>query len=143
MRQSSRSLTGSIFMVAEDGGLVEYQWRNFDAWNWVEHGTPHKGITFVGAPGPCLEYNQLFFIGSDGEVYLRYMDQRTWKWKSFGFPSVKNMAGKDERVLGSQDGNNGICDSEENLNSFETNARLLNDYSKHCNSKVSSFYIQQ
>ncbi|KAL5719933.1 hypothetical protein ACHQM5_012655 [Ranunculus cassubicifolius] len=116
MRQSPGSLAGSIFMVGEDGGLVEYQWRNLDGWSWIEHGIPYKGITFVGGPGPCLEFDQLFLIGSDGEVYLRYMDQMAWKWKSYGFPSVE----------GNSEG------------SFGIDAEYVNHYTRYCNPKVAS-----
>ncbi|XP_043693547.1 uncharacterized protein LOC122644022 [Telopea speciosissima] len=90
MRPSSSSLTGSLFMVSEDGGLVEYQWNPMDGWSWVEHGTPSKSVNMISSPGPCFEGNELFLIGSDGEVYLRYMDQTTWKWRNYGFPSSED-----------------------------------------------------
>lgn len=87
IRPSSNSLSGSLFMISTEGGLVEYQWSTLYGWNWVEHGTPYKGVTLVGSPGPWVEGNQLFLIGSDGNVYLRYMHRRkAWKWKDCGFP---------------------------------------------------------
>ncbi|KAK1292609.1 hypothetical protein QJS10_CPB17g01598 [Acorus calamus] len=87
-RTSPTSLTGSLFMVSETGRLIEYHWNPSDGWNWVEHGTPHKDMTLVGAPGPCIGGDHLFLIGSDGEVYTRYLDQRAWKWQSYGFPRI-------------------------------------------------------
>ncbi|KAF5198646.1 Excinuclease ABC, C subunit, N-terminal [Thalictrum thalictroides] len=134
MRESSRTLAGSIFMVAEDGGLVEYQWRTLEGWNWIEHGTPYKGITFLSAPGPSLEYNRLFLVGSDGKVYLRYMDQRTWKWKSYGFPSVENMMLDNQKNTGKQDDSDEICIGEDTTdNNF---AQCFNDQNRNCDSKV-------
>ncbi|KAK7406030.1 hypothetical protein VNO78_07645 [Psophocarpus tetragonolobus] len=88
IRPSLKTLSGSLFILSREGGLVEYQWSSLYGWNWVEHGTPNKGVTLVGSPGPSFEGNQLFFIGSDGKVYLRYMDKMSWKWKDCGFPYV-------------------------------------------------------
>lgn len=90
IRPLSKSLTGSIFMFSRDGGLVEYNWNTWNEWNWIEHGTPYKGVTLVGSPGPSFEGNQLLLIGSDGKVYLRYMDKNAWKWKDCGFPSLRD-----------------------------------------------------
>ncbi|XP_061359637.1 uncharacterized protein LOC133303696 isoform X2 [Gastrolobium bilobum] len=90
IRPSPQSLSGSLFMLSTEGGLVEYHWNTWYGWNWVEHGTPYKGVTLVGSPGPSFEGNQLLLIGSDGKVYLRYMDNNAWKWKDCGFPSMGN-----------------------------------------------------
>ncbi|TKY67814.1 hypothetical protein E2542_SST10710 [Spatholobus suberectus] len=90
IRPSTKSLSGSLFMLSREGGLVEYQWNTWYGWNWVEHGAPYKGVTLVGSPGPSFEGNQLLLIGSDGKVYLRYMDNNAWKWKDCGFPSMEN-----------------------------------------------------
>ncbi|CAA6657004.1 unnamed protein product [Spirodela intermedia] len=90
IRQSSRSLIGSLFMLLENGGLVEYHWDSQDGWSWVEHGLPNRNLTLVGAPGPSLWDSQLFLVGSDGQVFRRYMDQMTWKWASHGFPYQAN-----------------------------------------------------
>lgn len=86
MRPSPLSLAGSLFMVSEHGGLVEYHFSPQDGWEWVEHGTPHRGVTLVGAPGPCFDGSQLFVVGSDGHVYRRHMEGRTWRWTSHGHP---------------------------------------------------------
>lgn len=88
IRPIPKSLTGSIFMLSRDGGLVEYNWNTWHEWNWIEHGTPYKGVTLVGSPGPSFEGNQLLLIGSDGKVYLRYMEKNAWKWKDCGFPTL-------------------------------------------------------
>ncbi|KAL5055407.1 hypothetical protein RYX36_036089 [Vicia faba] len=88
IRPMSKSLTGSIFMLSRDGGLVEYNWNTWHEWNWIEHGTPYKGVTLVGSPGPSFEGNQLLLIGSNGRVYLRYMEKNAWKWKDCGFPTL-------------------------------------------------------
>ncbi|KAF7827288.1 uncharacterized protein G2W53_018452 [Senna tora] len=120
----SNSLSGSLFLLSREGGLVEYHWNTWYGWNWVEHGTPYKGVTLVGSPGPCFEgNNQLFLIGSDGKVYLRYMDrEKTWKWKDCGFPfmeSTKTVRVQSQRVYGDDDdeeeekfgdGSNFTCD---------------------------------
>lgn len=94
MRPSSLSLIGSLFMLSEDGRLIEYHWNSLDEWNWVEHGTPCIGVTLVGSTGPCFGGNQLFLIGSDGKVYLRYSDQATWKWADCGCPYMESKVGE-------------------------------------------------
>ncbi|XP_062208496.1 uncharacterized protein LOC133909986 [Phragmites australis] len=86
MRPSQLSLAGSLFMVSEHGGLVEYHFSPQDGWEWVEHGTPHRDVTLVGAPGPCFDGAQLFVVGSDGRVYRRHLDRRTWRWTDHGHP---------------------------------------------------------
>lgn len=128
-RPSLSSLTGSLFMFSEDGGLVEYQWNTVDGWNWVEHGTPNKNVTLVGAPGPCFEGNQLFMVGSDGNVYLRYLEQRTWQWKSCGFPHEENTQ--------ENDGHNEDCTINHDMDTMGKNARSLYDHNKNCDEKVS------
>lgn len=130
MRQSSLALAGSLFMLSEDGGLVEYQWNALDGWYWVEHGTPHRSVTLVGSPGPCYKGNQLFLIGSDGNVYLRYLDQTTWKWKNCGFPYVGQMQ-VEEKL-----GNEGVCNGEDFAAGFEKSEEEMNDFNTNCDSKV-------
>ncbi|KAD4384466.1 hypothetical protein E3N88_24634 [Mikania micrantha] len=98
MRGSQKSLSGSLFMISEDGRLVEYYWNPMDGWGWVEHGSPSPGVTLVGSTGPCLAGNQLFLIGSNGNVYLRYWDQTIWKWSDFGFPSAENIVNEEEEI---------------------------------------------
>ncbi|KAI3791932.1 hypothetical protein L2E82_05798 [Cichorium intybus] len=89
MRPWSKSLTGSLFMISEDGRLVEYHRNQIDGWGWVEHGTPWLGVTLVGSTGPCIGGTHLFVTGSNGNVYLRFfnLDQQTWKWSDCGFPN--------------------------------------------------------
>lgn len=98
MRDSSHSLTGSLFMISEDGRLVEYHWSPLDGWDWVEHGSPCLGVTLVGSTGPCFGGNQLFLIGSNGNVYLRYLDHVTWKWSNCGFPHMGNEKHHEKEV---------------------------------------------
>ncbi|KAM0821249.1 hypothetical protein ACQ4PT_009463 [Festuca glaucescens] len=100
MRPSPLSLTGSIFMVSEHGGLVEYHFSPQDGWEWVEHGTPHRDVTLVVAPGPCFDGAQLFVIGSDGHVYRRHLDKRTWRWTSHGHPSEPSTTAADSAGSG-------------------------------------------
>ncbi|XP_062017007.1 uncharacterized protein LOC133733389 isoform X1 [Rosa rugosa] len=136
MRSSLLSLTGSLFMLSVDGGLVEYHWNAMDGWNWVEHGTPHKVVTLVGSPGPSLEDNQLFLIGSNGHVYLRYMDQMTWRWKNCGFPSLGNTIAEDERQ---EEGNNKkekFCTNEDLAASSRKDSEKANHLSSDCNPEV-------
>ncbi|XP_048563147.1 uncharacterized protein LOC125543729 [Triticum urartu] len=102
MRPSPLSLTGSIFMISEQGGLVEYHFSPHDGWEWVEHGTPHRDVTLVVAPGPCFDGTQLFVIGSDGHVYLRHLDERTWRWTSHGHPSEPSSTTTDVAGGGEQ-----------------------------------------
>ncbi|XP_058199252.1 uncharacterized protein LOC131314549 isoform X3 [Rhododendron vialii] len=130
MRQSSLALTGSLFVLSEDGGLVEYHWNALDGWYWVEHGTPHRSVTLVGSPGPCYKGNQLFLIGSDGNVYLRYLDQTTWKWKNYGYPYVGQMQ-VEEKL-----GNEGVCTGEDFAAGFEKSEEEMNDSNTNCDSKV-------
>ncbi|KAH0715014.1 hypothetical protein KY284_007919 [Solanum tuberosum] len=93
MRLSSLSLQGSLFMLSADGGLVEYNWNLSNGWNWIEHRTPDPSVILVGSPGPCFTGAHLFLIGSDGKVYLRFLDDGAWKWRSCGFHiwKMKNM----------------------------------------------------
>ncbi|KAH7837832.1 hypothetical protein Vadar_018556 [Vaccinium darrowii] len=130
MRQSSLSLTGSLFMLSGYGGLVEYLWNALDGWNWVEHGTPHRSVTLVGSPGPCFHGNQLFLIGSDGNVYLRYLDHTTWKWKNCGFPY------EGQTQVGENLGNEGICTDVDFAAGFEKSEEEINDFNRNCDSKV-------
>ncbi|XP_042480538.1 uncharacterized protein LOC122061364 isoform X2 [Macadamia integrifolia] len=136
MRPSSSSLTGSLFMVSEDGGLVEYQWNPLDGWSWVEHGTPSKSVNLVSSPGPCFEGNELFLIGSDGEVYLRYMDQTTWKWRNYGFPPTEEEVVRGQTLPGEKDVRDDICVDEEIVAGFENNAEGIYDLTKSCDAKV-------
>lgn len=128
MRPSSLSSKGSLFMMSADGGLVEYQWSSVDGWMWVEHGTPTGGVSFVGATGPSYDGYQLFLIGSDGKVYIRYLDQVEWKWRDCGFPDSDNISIEDQKE------------------SISRNAASLEDTQDHevgksnrnCDSKVAS-----
>lgn len=106
MRSSSASSTGSLFMLTEDGGLVEYHWDGSEVgWNWVEHGTPHRTVSLVGSTGPCFQGNQLFLIGLDGCVYLRYLDHKTWRWKNCGYPYMPShgLNGQHENTCSGDD----------------------------------------
>ncbi|XP_077218219.1 uncharacterized protein LOC143852627 isoform X2 [Tasmannia lanceolata] len=136
MRPSLSSLTGSIFMLSGEGGLIEYHWNSLDGWNWVEHGTPYKNVTLLGAPGPCFEGNQLFLIGSDGNVYLRYLDQKMWKWKRYGFPNLENLVAKTQ--IGSGERKNVDCTVEDVVANFGNNAQRLNAQNGNCDEKVAS-----
>ncbi|GLT51038.1 hypothetical protein SLA2020_244850 [Shorea laevis] len=133
IRPSSMSLTGSLFMLSEDSRLVEYHWNSWDGWNWVEHGTPYKDVTLVGSPGPCYEGNLLFLIGSDGNVYLRYMDQFTWRWKNCGYPYNGNNGIEDQ----TKDWNE-VCIDSDFATSLESDAENLNDHDNNCDPKVAS-----
>lgn len=135
VRPSSLSLIGSLFMLSEDGGLVEYHWNPLEGWNWVEHGTPYKNVTLIGSPGPCFGGNQLFLIGSDGKAYLRYLDQTTWKWKNCGFPYMENMVVKIQRQVEARHGKEEICVDEDFGASLE-NDENINDLNKNCDPKV-------
>ncbi|WCJ36867.1 hypothetical protein M5689_018039 [Euphorbia peplus] len=141
MRPSSLSLTGSLFMLSIDGGLVEYQWNSGEGWNWVEHGTPNKGVTLITSPSPCFEGNQLFLIGSDGKVYMRYMDQMTWRWKNCGFPHLRKKTDDDDdddqRNTGPEDENEELYIDKDLLDSLEKDAEHFRG-NRNCNSKVSS-----
>lgn len=123
-------------MLSEDGGLVEYHWNAGDGWNWVEHGTPNKGVTLITSPSPCFEGNQLFLIGSDGKVYMRYMDQMTWKWKNCGFPYVGKLMYEDEQEVGAKDMNEEVCMDQEFAASLEKEIENLNDLNRNCDPKV-------
>ncbi|XP_012090038.1 uncharacterized protein LOC105648304 [Jatropha curcas] len=135
MRSSSLSLTGSLFMLSEEGGLVEYQWNTGEGWNWIEHGTPDKGVSLITSPSPCFEGNQIFLVGSDGKVYIRYMDQMTWKWKNCGYPYLRK---KGRRQVAVVDANEEVCIDKEMSASLEKDAENLNDLDSNCNPKVAS-----
>lgn len=130
MRAWAGSLRGSLFMLSEDGRLVEYQWSPTDGWNWIEHGTPHTSVALVGAPGPCFGGTQLFLVGSNGNVYLRFLDQDEWKWRHCGFPFVAN---KDEDKTG-----NGECVDRDFADTFHDVEDKFHAVDKHCDPKVSS-----
>ncbi|XP_020214926.1 uncharacterized protein LOC109798904 isoform X2 [Cajanus cajan] len=135
IRPSTKSLSGSLFMLSTEGGLVEYQWNTWYGWNWIEHGTPYKGVTLVGSPGPSFEGNQLLLIGSDGKVYLRYMDKNAWKWKDCGFPSMgeKNVETHSEGNVEKAVQIDENCAS--GLNKDQDN---LADHHLNCETKVAS-----
>ncbi|KAL9143179.1 hypothetical protein ABFS82_14G219300 [Erythranthe guttata] len=99
MRSSMSSSKGSLFILSEDGGLVEYKWSSMEGWNWIEHGSPDTTVVLVGAPGPCFGGNELFLIGSDGNVYLRYLDRGEWKWRDCGFPYTAYKETDEEDVI--------------------------------------------
>ncbi|BFG30024.1 hypothetical protein CerSpe_162980 [Prunus speciosa] len=135
MRPSLLSLTGSLFMLSVDGGLVEYHWNTFDGWNWVEHGSPDKVVTFVGSPSPSFEGNQLFLIGSNGNVYLRYMDEMTWRWKNCGFPFSRNVNVEDRRG-GEGNDKEQFCTDVEFAASSKKDYERVNDLNSDCNEEV-------
>lgn len=114
MRPSSSSLTGSLFLLSEDGKLIEYHWSSTDGWDWIEHGTPRISVVLVGSPGPCFLGNQLFLVGSDGKVYLRYLDldQSMWRWKDYSFPYI---TGQTIKKYGNEDFTGHSQKSEEDL----------------------------
>ena len=146
MRASSQSLTGSLFMLSEDGGLVEYHWNTGVGWNWIEHGTPNKGVTLITSPSPCFEGNQLFLIGSDGKVYVRYMDKMTWRWKNCGFPYLGKLMDEDQTQEGGNDDNEEVCMDKDFAASLENVAEKYSDYNRNCDPKVgirifSSFFF--
>ncbi|XP_059308535.1 uncharacterized protein LOC132059770 isoform X2 [Lycium ferocissimum] len=131
MRLSSLSLQGSIFMLSENGGLVEYNWNPSNGWNWIEHGTPEPSVVLVGSPGPCFKGAHLFLVGSDGEVYLRFLDNGTWKWRCCGFPYMENKVKENE-----EHDHKETCTYEDlaaRLEKIEENLQALN---KNCDSKV-------
>uniref|UniRef100_A0A2P2JD22 Uncharacterized protein LOC105648304 n=1 Tax=Rhizophora mucronata TaxID=61149 RepID=A0A2P2JD22_RHIMU len=138
MRSSSSSLAGSLLMLSEDGGLVEYQWNTGDGWNWVEHGRPNKGVTLITPPSPCFEGNQLFLVGSDGKVYMRYLDQGTWKWKNCGFPNVGKLMHEHQTATKGKDGNRESCIDGELAAGLEKDSENLDDHDGNCNPKVAS-----
>ncbi|XP_073023521.1 uncharacterized protein [Primulina eburnea] len=137
MRSSPTSLRGSLFMLSEDGGLVEYQWGSSDGWNWIEHGTPYTNVTLVGATGPCFGGSELFVTGSDGSVYLRYLDQGEWNWKDCGFPDAGYMGDEKEKQVEGKSDKYEIYNGQEFagiLEKIEENG----DSDKDCNPKVAS-----
>ncbi|XP_047173530.1 uncharacterized protein LOC124841319 [Vigna umbellata] len=137
IRSSLKSLSGSLFMVSKEGGLVEYQWSSMYGWNWVEHGTPNRDVTLVGSPGPSFEGNQLFFIGSDGKVYLRYMDKKSWKWKDCGFPHVGNKLIEAHSQGGFQE-EKVDCTDKDSASYLKKGQTNFGDLNIRCDSKVAS-----
>ncbi|RRT77201.1 hypothetical protein B296_00010094 [Ensete ventricosum] len=134
IRPSVLSLAGSIFMISDNGGLVEYQWDSLDGWEWVEHGTPYRDVLLVGAPGPCFDDTQLFVIGSDGQVYRRHWDRRTWKWTCHGFPhSEPSSIEEDQRLKGNK---NCATDDDDNVANHKNEAHYPDGYSRNCNEKL-------
>jgi hypothetical protein len=123
-------------MLSEDGGLVEYHWNTGVGWNWIEHGTPNKGVTLITSPSPCFEGNQLFLIGSDGKVYVRYMDKMTWRWKNCGFPYVGKLMNEDQTQEGGNDDNEEVCMDKDFAASLENVAEKYSDYNRNCDPKV-------
>lgn len=137
MRPSALSLEGSIFMISEDGGLVEYHWNSHDGWIWVEHGTPNEGVRIDGAPGPSFEGHQLFLVGSDGKVYLRHFELGEWKWKDCGFPDSENISViQDREEKPKHKKEEGICVDTGSLENAEEPKLRKNN--KKCDPKVAS-----
>lgn len=140
-RSSSGSLKGSIFMISETGGLVEYHWNALDGWHWVEHGAPTTNVMLVGSPGPCFGGNQLLLIGTDGNVYLRYTEKGTWEWNNIGFPNIGNKIDEGERMTTNQQRKEEICfnkDFEAASHKIEEDMQATH---KNCDPKVSDFNI--
>ncbi|XP_074579716.1 uncharacterized protein LOC141836182 isoform X2 [Curcuma longa] len=127
IRPSELALAGSIFMISEAGGLVEYHWDSLDGWVWVEHGIPYRDVLLVGAPGPCFDGTQLFLIGSDGQVYRRHSDQKTWKWTCHGYPYHEHSVSEDRRSK--VDANCAIHEEKNNLH-------YSHIHNRNCNEKV-------
>ncbi|KAL3850145.1 hypothetical protein ACJIZ3_012027 [Penstemon smallii] len=134
--RSSGVIKGSIFMISEDGGLVEYQMSSSDGWNWIEHGTPYTNVTLVGAPGPCFNEAELFLIGSDGNVYLRFLDQGEWQWRDYGFPYMGFH--EREKQAESKCGKEETCTDKGSHSSFDKFEEKFPDINKNCNPKVVS-----
>ncbi|KAG0447768.1 hypothetical protein HPP92_028182 [Vanilla planifolia] len=132
MRPSLQSLSGSIFMVSENGGLVEYHWNTMYGWEWVEHGTPAMGIILVGAPGPCLGSSELFVIGSNGCVYRRQLYERTWRWTNYGYPQTED-AILDAKVGSSKEQS---CAMGDHKAFYGENGHNSETYKEYCNQKV-------
>ncbi|KAL3620373.1 hypothetical protein CASFOL_035285 [Castilleja foliolosa] len=138
VRPTFFSPRGSIFMLSEDGGLVEYKWSSADGWNWIEHGQPGTNVTLVGAPGPCFGGTELFLIGSDGNVYRRYLDQGEWKWEDFGFPYIVHEVDGNEKQAMEKATNDESYDDGETEAGFEKVGDKLRGIDRNCNHKVSS-----
>ncbi|KAK9022039.1 hypothetical protein V6N11_002335 [Hibiscus sabdariffa] len=134
MRPSFLSLTGSLFMLSEDGRLVEYHWNAWDGWNWVEHGTPRKDVALVAPPSLCG--NQLFLIGSDGNIYLRYMDQLAWRWKNCGFPQKGDKATENQTETGANDGMQEVCINNDLTATLDIDMEKTNIPNRRCDPKV-------
>ncbi|KAK4438684.1 hypothetical protein Salat_0202900 [Sesamum alatum] len=82
----------------------------------------HTNVTLVGATTPCFGGNELFLIVSDGNVYLRYLDQEEWKWKDCGFPYEDYRADGN----GAKAGNDEICvDMDKNCDHKVSSARPI------------------
>ncbi|GAB2218397.1 hypothetical protein Drorol1_Dr00001620 [Drosera rotundifolia] len=139
MRPSASSLKGSLFMISEEGGLVEYHWNTLDGWTWVEHGTPHAGVMFLGAPGPSFEGNQIFLIGTDGNIYLRYYDVVEWKWKNYGYPNPECIPIDQKRQAGSEDEKRYMCvDTTSTVIPNNIDNCKQHDRTQNCDPKVAS-----
>ncbi|XP_020597698.1 uncharacterized protein LOC110037398 [Phalaenopsis equestris] len=134
MRPSLTSLGGSIFMILENGGLVEYHWSSTYGWEWVEHGTPDRGVRLVGALGPCLGDTELFVIGSNGCVYRRHLDERTWKWTNYGYPQLEDptVAAKVGSIKEQ------ICAPDDHQAPNEKDDHYADNFRKYCNEKVAA-----
>ncbi|KAG4987413.1 hypothetical protein JHK82_029784 [Glycine max] len=137
IRPSLKTLSGSLFMVSREGGVVEFQWSSSYGWNWVEHGTPNRGVTLVGSPGTSSEGNQLLLIGSDGKVYLRYMDKMAWMWKDCGFPYVGNKLVEAHKHGGFQK-EKVDCIDEDSASYLKKDQGNFCDLNIKCDSKVAS-----
>ncbi|GMH00029.1 hypothetical protein Nepgr_001868 [Nepenthes gracilis] len=139
MRPSALSLKGSLFMMSEDGGLVEYHWNTMDGWAWVEHGTPHAGVSFAGAPGPSFGGNQLFLIGVDGNIYLRYWDGVEWRWKNYRYPYAESTPIEGRKGTAAIDDEEGTCVNRNFAISSEDEDHInLSQMNVNCNPKVAS-----
>lgn len=141
MRPSLTSPAGSLFMLSEDGGLVEYRWNAVEGWSWVEHGTPDAGVTLVGSPGPCFPDSQLFLIGSDGTVYMRYMDQTMWKWENLGYPLAHHGILGDGMATEVKHGKNEICMNEDFNAPADRKQEEVRAANGNCDAKVNLFVL--
>lgn len=81
-----------VFLQGSDGNLYLNAYSG-SGWAWVNlgnGGVPLSGtpvvITYPGSDG--VQHENVFLLGSDGNLYLDYYDGHGWTWVNLGNPGV-------------------------------------------------------
>jgi hypothetical protein len=80
--KDTNSGVGSLFLVAQDGRLVERWFNRQSAWEWISHGLPPGAK--VASP-PAASKGTVFLVGDTGELFERFWDGK-WQWRAHGSP---------------------------------------------------------
>jgi hypothetical protein len=87
------TLHENVFLIGRDGNLYVDSW-NGTKWNWADLHTPAGGVLLTESSPAVINYQQnggtlhenVFAIGTDGNLYVDSWNGSKWKWSDFGDP---------------------------------------------------------